>query len=479
MASNINPYNVDGSFPIAGQDNSSQGFRNNFTNIQSNFVAAEGEISDLQSKAITTSALTGQDLNNDMAFTQIRRPQLTAWTQSLHDNGVIAGAVSLDFNVANFQKITTGAPITLSFVNWPTSSGSTAGYGVMRIWINLTDVTHTLTLPTSVNIAVSDIAGYNSTTNTITFDAPGNYIFDISSIDGGSDYQIFDVTRNRASFRDPYFYFNNTVNSTLLVGYGSLLPLAQQFELGEDKVSSFGSYNSVAVGNLTVANIAHTAIDNGNQMGGYSVTGIQGNVLTGAVYGVNPGDMIGYFNGLSYTGYNNFSGNIFQNTGSVTFFASGANVAYGLGGNVCISTARDGGNNSQALYQAVGIENDQSTHIYGNLYTKTGIVEGGTYVTFISSVGSATLAANSATSTFIVDCSSASGTAITYANIQLPVNPVDRQTIKIVAAAPIATANIWATNAISVRYVPTNKFAAGNVAARLTYIQSAGAWYVS
>ena len=478
MPSNINPYNVDGTFPIAGQDNSSQGFRNNFTNIQNNFVYAAGEISDLQSKALTTSALNGEALSNDMAFTQIRRPQLAAWTQSLHDNGVIAGVANLDFNIANFQKITTGAPVTLNLVNWPSSTGASAGYGVMRVWIVVVNAAHTVTLPTSVNIAVSDIAGFNSTNNTITFDTPGNYIFDISSIDGGTDYQIFDVTRNRASFRDPYFYFNNTVNSTLLVGYGALLPLAQQFEYGEDKVSAFGSYNSVAVGNLTVANIAHTAIDNGNQMGGYSVTGIQGNVLTGSVTGVNPGDMIGYFNGLQYTGYAN-SGNTFQNTASVTFFASGANVTYGLGGNVCISTARDGGNNSQSLYQAIGVENDQSTHLYGNLYTKTGIVEGGTYVTFISSSGSATLAANSATSTFIIDCSTGSGQAITYANIQLPANPVDRQTIKIVAAAPIATANVWATNAIVVRWVPPTKFALGNVAARLTYIQSAGAWYVS
>jgi hypothetical protein len=31
MASNINPYNIDGTYPVAGQDNSSQGFRDNFT----------------------------------------------------------------------------------------------------------------------------------------------------------------------------------------------------------------------------------------------------------------------------------------------------------------------------------------------------------------------------------------------------------------------------------------------------------------
>jgi len=69
MSSNINPYNINGLYPVAGQDNSSQGFRDNFTNIKNNFIYAQSEISDLQSKAILTSALNGQTINNDMAGT--------------------------------------------------------------------------------------------------------------------------------------------------------------------------------------------------------------------------------------------------------------------------------------------------------------------------------------------------------------------------------------------------------------------------
>ena len=46
MASNINPYNIDGTFPIANQDNPSQGFRDNFTNIKNNFVFAQNELDD-------------------------------------------------------------------------------------------------------------------------------------------------------------------------------------------------------------------------------------------------------------------------------------------------------------------------------------------------------------------------------------------------------------------------------------------------
>ena len=49
MPSNINPQNINTTYPIAGQDNDTQGFRTNFTNIQNNFVVAASEITNLQS----------------------------------------------------------------------------------------------------------------------------------------------------------------------------------------------------------------------------------------------------------------------------------------------------------------------------------------------------------------------------------------------------------------------------------------------
>lgn len=48
MASNINPYNIDHTYPVAGQDNDSQGFRDNFTNTRNNFIQAKAEIEALQ-----------------------------------------------------------------------------------------------------------------------------------------------------------------------------------------------------------------------------------------------------------------------------------------------------------------------------------------------------------------------------------------------------------------------------------------------
>ena len=85
--SSITPSNINGNFPVYGQDNKTQGFRDNFTNIKSNFVFTKNEIEDIQNKAIFKSALAGTTLTNDMQGSILENPQLKAWTESFFDLG--------------------------------------------------------------------------------------------------------------------------------------------------------------------------------------------------------------------------------------------------------------------------------------------------------------------------------------------------------------------------------------------------------
>jgi hypothetical protein len=366
MTSQINPYNIDGTFPVAGQDNSSQGFRDNFTNIKNNLLFAQKELTDLQSKVLVTSALTGQSLTNDMAGTRIYRPQLASWTQTLFELGIVTSLATLDFNEANFQKIITGAPITLEFGNWPTSIGTGAlGYGLMRVWIVVTDVAHTVTVPASVNIGIEEVAGAVTnvdSTTTISFDAPGNYIFDFSSIDGGTSYLIFDVTRNHSTFRDSGFYFNDTVNSTVLIGFRDALPTALQLEAGQDSVSAYGSYNATQAANLSLNNI--NTFETSLKTPGYSVTSARGNLELGQLLPVESNDFLGYNQAYAYTGVD-ASG--FQQMAAIGYYATGANVSgNGFGGNIGFFTRQDD-DADNVVYQAMGIEHDQSVTFYGNV----------------------------------------------------------------------------------------------------------------
>jgi len=92
MASNINPQNIDGAYPVAGQDNDSQGFRDNFTNTRTNFSFAAAEITDLQNKAVLKAALDGTVLNNDMGGSILSNAQLQDMSETRVALGTVSGA---------------------------------------------------------------------------------------------------------------------------------------------------------------------------------------------------------------------------------------------------------------------------------------------------------------------------------------------------------------------------------------------------
>jgi hypothetical protein len=496
MSSNINPNNIDNTYPVAGQQNSSQGFRDNFTNIKNNFLFAASEISDLQGKAIVSSALNGQTLNNNMAGGLLTAPQLNAWTESFLDLGSISVTATVDFTKASVQRITTAAPISIALVNWPATTGQTGiGYGTVRVWINVTNPSHTVTLPATVSNTVGDIAGYNSINQTITFDQIGIYVFEFSSIDGGTTYLIQDVTRNRSSFRDPDIYFNPTatISPTLFVGYGeryagaTALNVALAYDEGLNTISALGTYNSSAIGNLSLANIVNATIDTGS-IGGYTITAARGNLAQANLQPVQSNDYLGYINGVALTGTGSGS-NTFQQTASIVFYATGPNAYAGLGGNIALYTAVPNDSGSQAVLQAMGIENDQSVNHYGNVtvagrFTTSGSqVDSGTYLTtFVTTPGVYNqFVANAYVSTVVIDSSASAN--IPLANITLPSNPVNGQKIKIAAVAPIVNANVYVPGSIpsvpQVKWVASNKFSSGNTSVLLTYLSAGGAWYVS
>lgn len=195
MASNINPNNIDGTYPVAGQDNDSQGFRTNFTNIRTNFTNTKSEIEDLQDKVIVKSALDGIALDNDMSGTVLSGAQLKDTRESLVNIGTAGGSQELSHRTAHNYTITTNASVTLSFAGFPTAGT----VGRIRFEIAVTDVAHTLTLPNTVTKGIDSISGYTSNNNTITFEAVGTYHFEFWTDDSGTTVHIEDKSRNNAN----------------------------------------------------------------------------------------------------------------------------------------------------------------------------------------------------------------------------------------------------------------------------------------
>jgi hypothetical protein len=200
MASQINPNNIDGAYPVAGQDNNSQGFRDNFTNTKVNFQYAEDEINDLQNNVILKSALTGSSLDNNMNDNTIRAVNINDASTTRIVKSATSGAVNINFAEGGFQTVgsTTGS-VTLSFTNFPVSGF----YGLVTVAITIGSIAHTVTLPAAVTGSTTGIQGLNS--SVITFPAVGTYVFSFSTSDGGATVYIDDLSRPRATFSNPLF----------------------------------------------------------------------------------------------------------------------------------------------------------------------------------------------------------------------------------------------------------------------------------
>lgn len=193
MASKINFNNIDGGYPVAGQDNDSQGFRDNFTNIKNNFRYTSEEITDLQSKVVLKSPLTGTVLQNDMNYSPIYRAKLKSPVEEYRDLGSVVGSISVSFLDANVQKVTTSGPLVLSLTDFP-AAGT---FGSMRLWLTIQfgvgQTEATVNLPSGVSLGINNIADLTVETNgtkTITFDSVGDHMFEISTVDGGINYWI-------------------------------------------------------------------------------------------------------------------------------------------------------------------------------------------------------------------------------------------------------------------------------------------------
>lgn len=200
MASQVNPNNIDGTYPVAGQDNDSQGFRDNFTNIRNNFTYIKAEVEDLQSKALLKTNLTNSTLNNDLLGNAIVNPSLTSWRETYKNVGTLDGTNDISFSNGNFQRIVLNSAVTLNFI-WP--SNTSGQYASIKLWVNVpaVDPTRTLTFGTAPSLGDSDtIAGYSA--GTITFSTAelnnaSDFFFEIWTVDGGTTLGIKDLTRNR------------------------------------------------------------------------------------------------------------------------------------------------------------------------------------------------------------------------------------------------------------------------------------------
>lgn len=154
MSSQINPSNIDTTFPIAGQDNDTQGFRTNYINIRNNFITAAKEITAIQANvsALTTATYGNTNVTTFLAnfagnisAETITTPKNTGASLVIDPDGagqvVVNGVVTLS-SAIQYANLTTAqianiSPTVLGMTVYNYNTGNIQVFNGSK-WANIT-----------------------------------------------------------------------------------------------------------------------------------------------------------------------------------------------------------------------------------------------------------------------------------------------------------------------------------------------------
>jgi hypothetical protein len=173
MASEINFNSIDETYPIAGKDNDSQGFRDNFGYIKNSLQSAKSEIETLQ----LTTAKTDDD--NDFNFKQISRASFIDCGESFHNGETVNGATLVSYSDGSLQLFNVTSNLTFTLSDFPPLAKSTVGK--VRIQITSSGI-YDITFAANAGTIKKNVG----TANPLPVTATGTYIVDFWSYNGGT-----------------------------------------------------------------------------------------------------------------------------------------------------------------------------------------------------------------------------------------------------------------------------------------------------
>jgi hypothetical protein len=294
--SNINPQNIDGTYPIAGQDNNSQGFRDNFTNTINNFTFAAAELTDLQQNAVLKAPLgsvgqTGTPAN-DMNYAFLTHAQLKGTVETKNNIGTISSGSAFEVNweTGHFQTVSITTTAGMTFANWPSSSSV---WSRLRLQVTAT----TLSNLTFSGTYIENLQNVQGASGNVLQLGTGVYQFDFSSLDAGAHVWIEDVLRN----------------------YDAAIDFSQLNVTGNVLSTGLSVFGNARIGSLATPGAEHTIIGNVSVTGaGTEYFNIAGNILA----------VQASFGSINSTGLINTTGAI------TTSGTGGVGYAAGAGGTI-------------------------------------------------------------------------------------------------------------------------------------------------
>lgn len=200
--SNINTNNINTNYPVPGVNNSTQGFRDNFASIKTNFDTAYTEITELQNNSVFKTALPGTTINNDFANTLVSNALIRTFRSTTYNLGSsLTGLITVNVTLGDVQYGVVTANTTLQFTNWaPAGTQSN-----LQLQFEMSNTQAVLTFPNTVALVgdhgatmLENYAVDGTGNLTITVPAGvGRLDYVLSTLDCGTTVSITPVNRPR------------------------------------------------------------------------------------------------------------------------------------------------------------------------------------------------------------------------------------------------------------------------------------------
>jgi len=165
MASNITYSTIDENYPVAGVDNDSQGFRDNFNVVKTAFTTTSTEITDLQTGSCKVNA-ANNFAGNTISYANFLANKES--TSAANSSGVSVN-LSLSWSQAQVFVIKATNDITLTFSGFPANVPAD-GYGKMKLFLTANDAAKTISLvgPDGSTILTDGNAAWTNDTLSVT-----------------------------------------------------------------------------------------------------------------------------------------------------------------------------------------------------------------------------------------------------------------------------------------------------------------------
>lgn len=188
----ITTTDLDTEFPVPGQDNDSQGFRDNFTVINDNFIASKARLEDLETYNVRN------EVNNTFlplsagGTARLINPTLQNQTEVRYDVGTVSTNATIDFSgedSGNYQTIILGGDTELT-IDAATVHDS-GYYGKITLHISASGDTRNLTWDNSLTIRFdneSEDFWNRDTTGISTIPTGSVHIIELWTYQGSTTY---------------------------------------------------------------------------------------------------------------------------------------------------------------------------------------------------------------------------------------------------------------------------------------------------